>query len=97
LTVLTGQDLGATVGSFPTPFAETDTHWIPTGLHTSLDDAMRRCVRNSLTFLTEQFDFDSATAPAYLSAAGNFEISQIVDAVKGLHCMIRKADFADRA
>jgi acetamidase/formamidase len=31
---------------------------------------------------------------AYLSAAGDFEVSQVVDAVKGVHCMIRKSDFA---
>jgi hypothetical protein len=35
-------------------------------------------------------------ALAYLSAAADFEISQEVDAVKGVHCVIRKRDFADR-
>jgi hypothetical protein len=34
-------------------------------------------------------------ALAYLSAAADFEISQLVDAVKGVHCVIRKRDLAD--
>jgi acetamidase/formamidase len=33
-------------------------------------------------------------ALAYLSAAADFEISQVVDAVKGVHCCIRKSDFS---
>ena len=30
---------------------------------------------------------------AYLSAAGDFVVSQVVDDVKGVHCLIRKSDF----
>ncbi|WP_268808147.1 hypothetical protein [Mycolicibacterium fortuitum] len=30
---------------------------------------------------------------ACLSAAGDFEVNQLVDAVKGVHCMIRKSDW----
>ncbi|HSM87262.1 MAG TPA: hypothetical protein VLT16_13980 [Candidatus Limnocylindrales bacterium] len=37
---------------------------------------------------------DRATAIAYLSAAGNFEVSQVVDKTKGIHALIRKADFS---
>lgn len=37
---------------------------------------------------------DRATALAYLSAAADFEVSQVVDQVKGVHCMIRKSDFS---
>jgi acetamidase/formamidase len=33
-------------------------------------------------------------ALAYLSAATNFEISQVVDKTKGVHGLIRKSDFA---
>jgi acetamidase/formamidase len=55
---------------------------------------MKKCVRHALTFLVERFGFDRPTAMAYLSAAGDFEVSQVVDATKGVHCMIRKADFA---
>jgi hypothetical protein len=31
---------------------------------------------------------------AYLSAAGDFVVSHVVDDVKGVHCLIRKNDFA---
>ena len=37
---------------------------------------------------------DRATAYAYLSAATDFEISQVVDRTKGVHALIRKEDFA---
>ena len=32
---------------------------------------------------------------AYLSAATDFEVSQVVDRTKGIHAMIRKADFKE--
>jgi acetamidase/formamidase len=38
---------------------------------------------------------DRQHAYAYLSAAGDFDISQVVDVVKGVHARIRLADFAD--
>jgi acetamidase/formamidase len=40
-------------------------------------------------------DADLNVAFAYLSAAADFEVSQVVDAVKGVHCVIRKADFKE--
>jgi acetamidase/formamidase len=40
---------------------------------------------------------DRATALAYLSAAADFEVSQVVDKTKGVHCLIRKNDFAVKA
>jgi len=94
LSVLSGPAATAAVGSLRTPVLESASHWIPTGLDVSLDEAMRRCVRNAVTFLVERFGFERSTALAYLSAAGDFEVSQVVDAVQGVHCMIRKADFA---
>lgn len=35
-----------------------------------------------------------AVALAYLSAACDFHVSQVVDLVKGVHCRIPKADLA---
>ena len=94
LTVLSGSEARSMVGSLRNPVVESPTHWIPTGMDQDLNEAMRACVRNALTFLTERFGFERATAMAYLSAAGDFEVTQVVDGVKGVHCMIRKADFA---
>jgi acetamidase/formamidase len=94
LTVLSGDDAARAVGSLTSPVVETATHWVPTGMDVDLDEAMRQCVRHALTFLTERFGLTRSTAMAYLSAAADFEVSQVVDTVKGVHCMMRKADFA---
>jgi acetamidase/formamidase len=94
LTVLKGGMATAAIGSLTTPFVETDTHWIPTGMDADLNEAMRKAVRNAITFLNTRFDVPRDVAMAYLSAAGDFEVSQVVDAVKGVHCMIRKSDWA---
>ncbi len=75
------------------PFAETRTHWIAIGLDADLNEAMAQCVRSALAFLTATTGMDRQTAYAYLSAAADFEVSQVVDQVKGVHCLIRKADF----
>jgi acetamidase/formamidase len=75
------------------PLAETDTHWIPMGLDSDLNEALRRAVRSALDLLVSRLGMDRAIAYAYLSAAGDFEVTQVVDRVKGVHCMIRKADF----
>ncbi|MDT5239875.1 MAG: hypothetical protein QOD97_2073, partial [Mycobacterium sp.] len=51
-------------------------------------------VRNAIAFLTGRFGLPAPAVLAYLSAAADFEVSQVVDSVKGVHCMIAKADFA---
>jgi acetamidase/formamidase len=38
---------------------------------------------------------DPRMAYACLSAATDFDISQVVDVVKGVHARIRKSDFAE--
>ncbi len=94
-TVLRGAEARRAAGLLREPFGETDTHWIPMGLDRDLNEAMRNAVRAALDFLTGRFEMDRATAYAYLSAAADFEISQVVDDVKGVHCLIRKHDFAE--
>jgi acetamidase/formamidase len=90
--------------AFSYPFAETAGHWIPFGLSdpnaqlsehpsTSLDDAMKTAVRNAINFLHEETGMAKAVAYAYLSAAADFHVSQVVDSTKGVHALIRKADF----
>ncbi|UCN15840.1 acetamidase/formamidase family protein [Cellulomonas iranensis] len=93
LTVLRPADRTAVLGAAAGPVVETPTHWVPTGLHPDLDEAMRAAVRNAVAFLHGRFGVPRAVALAYLSAAGDFEVSQVVDAVKGVHCMIAKADW----
>lgn len=78
---------------FTSPFAETADHWIAIGLDADLDEAMKVAVRQSIRFLSESLDMDRAQAYAYLSAAADFEVSQVVDRTKGVHALIRKKDF----
>lgn len=81
------------VGLLRRPFGETATDWIAVGLHVDLDEAMKEAVRAAIDFLSTVVGMSPAQAMAYLSAAADFEVSQVVDAVKGIHCRIRKADF----
>jgi acetamidase/formamidase len=87
------------------PFAETASAWIPIGLSDpdgaqggqggDLDIAMRRAVVNALDYLEHDRGMDRATAYAYLSAASDFSVSQVVDKTVGVHAQIYKDHFAD--
>jgi acetamidase/formamidase len=89
--------------AFGYPFAETDDAWIPIGLSdpdgsqneqiSDLDIAMRRAVVNALDFLEHDLGMDRAVAYAYLSAAADFEVSQVVDRTVGVHGSITKSHF----
>ena len=72
---------------------QTADYLIPTGLDPDLDEAMRRCVRAAVALLQARFGMDPAHALAYLSAATDFDVSQVVDLVTGVHARIRVADF----
>jgi acetamidase/formamidase len=74
------------------PVIETSEFLVPTGLHEDLDEAVARCVRAAIELLTARWGMDPGHALAYLSAATDFDISQVVDLVKGVHARIRKAD-----
>lgn len=93
LSVLAGKAERRLAAMLAAPLAETDTHWIPIGLDEDLDEALRRAVRAAIDFLVHRFDAERAFAYAYLSAACDFEVTQVVDRVKGVHCMIPKAHF----
>ena len=60
---------------------------------TSLDVAMKDAVRAALAFLTTDLGMQPPVAYAYLSAAADFVVSQVVDRTTGIHGLIRKADF----
>ena len=66
---------------------------MPTGLDAHLDEAMRECVRAAIALLGARYGMEPALAYAYLSAATDFNISQVVDLVTGVHARIRVADF----
>jgi len=81
-------------GSLLKPFGETKDFWIPIGLDPDLNLAMKDAVRESIRFLTEVLGMERDIAYAYLSAATDYQVSQVVDKTKGIHGMIRKSDFS---
>ncbi len=83
-------------GKLSGPFAETPDYWIAIGLDPDLNEAMKKATREAVRFLSEKMGMDRATAFAYLSAAADFEVSQVVDRTKGVHGLIRKKDFAKK-
>jgi acetamidase/formamidase len=90
--------------AFTYPFGENPDVWVPIGLSdpdaaengqvNDLNIAMRRAVVNALDFLQNDLGMDRAVAYAYLSAAADFHVSQVVDRTTGVHATIRKAHFA---
>jgi len=89
--------------AFSYPFGETADAWLPIGLSdpdgsrngqvSNLDIASRRAVVNALDFLQHDLGMDRAVAYAYLSAAADFEVSQVVDRTVGVHGVIQKSHF----
>jgi acetamidase/formamidase len=92
--------------AFRYPFAETPDAWVAVGLSdpdgiqnsqiNDLNIAMRRAVVNALDFLEQDLGMDRAVAYAYLSAAADFEVSQVVDRTVGVHGVIKKGHFTDK-
>jgi acetamidase/formamidase len=75
------------------PRAETPTHWICLGLHADLEEAMRMAIRETVGFLAETQGLAREDAYALASIAVDFEVTQVVDGVKGIHAMIPKSIF----
>lgn len=84
----------AAFGEVTGPLVRTDEYLVPTGLDVDLDEAMRKAVRAALDLLQARYGMAEHLAYAYLSAATDFDISQVVDIVCGVHARIREADFA---
>lgn len=93
LTLLKAGDPNIPIKDMKEPFAETPEYWMPIGLDANLDSALKKTVRTAIKFLSEKMGMDNATALSYLSAATDFEITQVVDETKGVHAHIRKKDF----
>lgn len=93
LDVVAREDAVRRFGELAGPLAETAEHLVPTGLDEDLDVAVQNCVRAAIALLEARYGMDPRLAYAYLSAATDFEISQVVDVVKGVHARIRTSDF----
>jgi acetamidase/formamidase len=103
LTVCRKGDGTAPSVAFRYPFGESPDAWLPIGLSdpdgyragqfVDLDVAARRAVVNALDFLEHDKGMDRSVAYAYLSAAADFEVSQVVDRTVGCHGVIYKSHF----
>jgi acetamidase/formamidase len=83
-------------GTLDMPFGETAEFWLPVGLNADLDEAMKQAVREAIAFLNGELGMQRAVAYAYMSAATDYVVSQVVDKTKGVHARIAKAHFVDR-
>jgi acetamidase/formamidase len=83
-------------GRLDVPFGETADYWLAVGLDPDLDLAFKQAVRESIQFLDGELGMSRAVAYAYLSAATDYVVSQVVDKTKGVHARIRKDHFRRR-
>ena len=70
--------------------AETEDAWLAIGLDKDLDEAMKKAVRESLRIVNEEYGLTKQDALLFGSAAIDYEVSQVVDIVKGIHGVIPK-------
>ncbi|PSR19257.1 acetamidase [filamentous cyanobacterium CCP3] len=77
----------------PAPMGETEDAWIAVGLDVDLNEAMKKSVREYLRIMNEKYGLTKADALLYGSADIDFEVSQVVDIVKGIHGVIPKERF----
>lgn len=75
------------------PRGETEDAWIAIGLDQDLDEAMKESVREYLQITNEKYGLTKPDALLMGSAAIDFEVSQVVDIVKGIHGVIPKELF----
>lgn len=80
-------------GELAGPVAQDATHLMPMGMDEDLDEAMRACVRQAVAILSARYGMEPHLAYAYMSAATDLEVTQVVDLVSGVHARIRVADF----
>jgi acetamidase/formamidase len=83
-------------GTLDMPFGENADFWMPVGLNVDLDEAMKQAVREAIAFLHGEHGMERAVAYAYMSAATDYVVSQVVDKTKGVHARIQKAHFVER-
>lgn len=73
------------------PRAQTPTHYIVMGFHETLDEAMRRALREMIAFITERTQLSRLEAYQLCSLAADFRITQTVNGEKGIHAMLARA------
>ena len=72
------------------PRAETATHFITMGMNEDLDEAMRRALREMISFICGRTNLSREQAYQFCSLAVDFRVTQTVNGEKGVHGMLRK-------
>lgn len=70
------------------PIAKTQTGWLVMGFHTLLDEAVTSAINGMLDLMTEQMDMTRKDAFGLASVAVDLRITQIVNAVQGVHAFL---------
>jgi acetamidase/formamidase len=76
-----------------TPMGETPDAWLAVGLDKDLNEAMKKAVREQLRIMSEKYGLTKPDALLLGSVAIDYEVSQVVDIVKGIHGVIPKKLF----
>jgi acetamidase/formamidase len=79
------------------PCAETATHVMFLGFDEDLDEAARIATRDALRFLCRAYGLTWDEAYNLASLAVDLRVTQVVGGLKGIHAMVPKALFAERA
>ncbi|WP_007517061.1 MULTISPECIES: acetamidase/formamidase family protein [Pseudofrankia] len=95
LTTLREPAARAALGALREPFVETETSWLTLGLDVDVTEAVRRAARSAVLFISSRLGLERAAALAYLTAAADFGISQVVNGVHTAYCRLRRADFSE--
>jgi acetamidase/formamidase len=74
------------------PYGETARHLVAIGFGATVDEALRDSLRHAIAMICDLTGASAPLALAYCSAAVDFEISQAVNGVRGVHCLIERAD-----
>ncbi len=73
------------------PRAETDRHYITTGIDPVLDNAAKQALREMIGLIQEKTNLSKEDAYMLCSLAADLRVSQTVNVHKGIHVMLEKS------
>lgn len=74
----------------PTPFIESETHFMTVASHQSLETAVALATANMQTFLMDEYGFEQEEAAMFISLVGDVRISQVVNPCKTVRVELPK-------
>lgn len=77
--------------SIAMPRAETETHYLTTGMDPSLDVAAKQALREMIGLIQEKTNLSREDAYMLCSLAADLHVSQTVNVHKGIHAMLEKS------